>query len=41
MTQCDAVTSWWVDLDTADHRRALRLTDEDLLPEDLELGLEQ
>ncbi|NIZ89649.1 hypothetical protein [Kineococcus rubinsiae] len=39
MTQVDAVWTWWAGLDDVDRGRVLRLTDDQLLPEDLFVGL--
>jgi hypothetical protein len=39
VTQVDVVRSWWADLDPVDQGRVLRLEVDDLLPEDLAVGL--
>lgn len=37
--QLEAVASWWRDADEPTRRRALRLAEDDLLPEDMQRGL--
>ena len=39
MNQRDAVASWWADADEPTRRRALRMAEDDLLPEDMQRGL--
>ncbi|MEZ0494632.1 hypothetical protein AB2L28_20540 [Kineococcus sp. TBRC 1896] len=39
MTQREAIASWWREADEATRRRALRLAQDDLLPEDMQRGL--
>ena len=39
MTQADGVRAWWAELDEVDRRRVLRLGDNELLAEDLAVGL--
>ncbi|MEZ0166990.1 hypothetical protein AB2L27_19730 [Kineococcus sp. LSe6-4] len=39
MTQREAIAAWWREADEPTRRRALRLAEDDLLPEDMQRGL--
>jgi hypothetical protein len=39
VNQRDAMASWWADADEPTRRRALRMAEDDLLPEDMQRGL--